>query len=258
MGFNLLRKHMKLEPLRWYYHCDRLGMLVWQDMPAGGTGGGAAAAPRLPGLRMRDDRYARFGRKREESRAQYYHELREMVNALINCPCVAMWVPFHEGWGQFDAAQVCVNILRMDTTRVIDHASGWYDQGIGFVRSLHVFGKPFRMREAPVSRAVLLSAFGGYTLRIDGHCRSARTVGRKRFDSANSYKFALLDLYRSQIRPACADGLSAAVYTQLSDVEDALNGLVTADRRVVKLSPKLMHGIVRVSGPADRTPPAEA
>ncbi len=248
MGFNMLRKHMKIEPLRWYYHCDRLGMLVWQDMPAGGTSRNPliVSLPLITGIQLRDNRYGLFGRRSAEGRTQFYRELHEMVAALFNCPCVAMWVPFNEGWGQFDSAKVCAGILSMDTSRVIDHASGWHDQGIGFVRSLHVYGRSFRMKDVPSSRAIVLSEFGGYTLRIDGHCRPGRAFGYRRFDSANSYKYALLDLYKHQILPAHSEGLSASVYTQLSDVEDELNGLVTYDRRVVKLSPKLMCGIVKI------------
>jgi hypothetical protein len=248
MGFNMLRKHMKIEPLRWYYHCDRLGMLVWQDMPAGGTSRNPliVSLPLFTGIQLRDNRYGLFGRRSAEGRTQFYRELHEMVAALFNCPCVAMWVPFNEGWGQFDSAKVCAGILSMDTSRVIDHASGWHDQGIGFVRSLHVYGRSFRMKDVPSSRAIVLSEFGGYTLRIDGHCRPGRAFGYRRFDSANSYKYALLDLYKHQILPAHSEGLSASVYTQLSDVEDELNGLVTYDRRVVKLSPKLMCGIVKI------------
>ncbi len=248
MGFNMLRKHMKIEPLRWYYHCDRLGMLVWQDMPAGGTSRNPliVSLPLFTGIQLRDNRYGLFGRRSAEGRTQFYRELHEMVAALFNCPCVAMWVPFNEVWGQFDSAKVCAGILSMDTSRFIDHASGWHDQGIGFVRSLHVYGRSFRMKDVPSSRAIVLSEFGGYTLRIDGHCRPGRAFGYRRFDSANSYKYALLDLYKHQILPAHSEGLSASVYTQLSDVEDELNGLVTYDRRVVKLSPKLMCGIVKI------------
>ena len=247
MGFNALRKHIKLEPLRWYYHCDRLGMLVWQDMPNGGTAYRAPAVtwPLVTGAHAKDDRYGFFGRKSEESRAQYLRELREMLNALVNCPCIAMWVPFNEGWGQFDAAAVSERILAFDATRTVDHASGWHDQGWGQLCSRHVYFKPYRFAPDELGRAVILSEFGGYTLRIEGHAFSKREFGYKRFDSANSYQFALRELYGDQIRPARAAGLSAAVYTQLSDVEDELNGLVTYDRRVVKVPPALMRGITR-------------
>lgn len=240
LGFNMIRKHCKIEPLRWYYHCDRLGMLVWQDMPSGGKASPlAAVSPRF--LPLRDHHYALFGRKSEESRSRYYAELREMINALINCPCIAMWVPFSEGRGQFDSALVSERIRAMDPTRMIDHASGWHDQGIGEVCSRHVYAKTYRFRPDRRGRAVILSEFGGYTLRIDAHASEAKEFGYRRFDTANSYFFALRELYHEQVLPAMEDGLAAAVYTQLSDVEDALDGFVTFDRRVVKVPPDLLR-----------------
>lgn len=248
MGFNLLRKHVKVEPLRWYYHCDRLGMLVWQDIP---NGGGkydnlVVSAPLLTGARLNDGSYDMFSRKDEDGRKQYLSELRETVNALYNCPCIAMWVPFNEGWGQFDAKKACEVIRRLDQSRTIDHASGWHDQRTGDIKSWHVYMKKFRYVPDRYSRAVILSEFGGYVHRVDSHCFSDKEFGYKKFDSANSYKFALGSLYTEQIRPAAEDGLSAAVYTQLSDVEDELNGLITYDRRVVKLPPAIMRGIVTI------------
>ena len=248
MGFNMLRKHMKIEPLRWYYHCDRLGMLVWQDMPCGGEKyrAGVVSAPLVTGIHLSDDRYAAFGRKDEEGRKQYYAELREMINTLYNCPCVAMWVPFNEGWGQFDSQQVCEYIRKMDASRTIDHASGWHDQKIGDICSRHVYFKKYKHRPDARGRAVVLSEFGGYNHRIDGHCRSSKNFGYKNYDSANSYKFALRDLYSQQIKPAYNDGLAAAVYTQLSDVEDELNGLITFDRRVVKVHSAILRGVVKI------------
>ena len=247
MGFNMLRKHIKLEPLRWYYHCDRLGMLVWQDMPNGGTRYSPAiiSTPLFTDIHLKDNKYALFGRKRPESRQQYYNELHEMLNTLFNCPCIAMWVPFNEGWGQFDAKKVCDRILEIDSTRTIDHASGWHDQNIGELKSEHVYFRPYRFAPDALGRAVVLSEFGGYTHRIDAHSYSRKNFGYKKFASANSYRFALHDLYRKQILPAWQEGLAAAVYTQLSDVEDELNGLMTYDRRCFKIPPDLVRTIVK-------------
>ncbi|MFR3906386.1 MAG: glycoside hydrolase family 2 protein [Christensenellales bacterium] len=131
MGFNMLRKHIKIEPLRWYYHCDRLGMLVWQDMV---NGGGkydplTVTAPLFTGINIKDDRYARFARQSEEGRKQFRRELDDMINHLFNCVSIVLWVPFNEGWGQFDAAETAEHIRTMDPGRLIDHASGWHDQG---------------------------------------------------------------------------------------------------------------------------------
>ena len=247
MGFNMLRKHVKLEPLRWYYHCDRLGMLVWQDMPNGGSRYRAAAisAPLVTDIHLRDDKYRFFARKRSDSRTQYYRELHEMLNALMNCPCIAVWVPFNEGWGQFDAKRVCDRILEADPTRIIDHASGWHDQKIGQLKSVHVYFHPYRFAPDALGRAVVLSEFGGYSHRVDGHSVPGKAFGYKRFDSNNSLRFAIQDLYRRQIAPAWSEGLAAAVYTQLSDVEGELNGLVTYDRRSCKVPPDLLRTIVK-------------
>lgn len=240
MGFNTLRKHIKIEPMRWYYHCDRLGMLVWQDMPNGGGNYSpfVISAPAFAAVRISDGpkHYKLFARESAEGRGQYAAELHEMVGQLINCPCIAMWVPFNEGWGQFDAAAAMEKIRALDTTRTVDHASGWHDQGVGAVKSLHVYFRPYRFKRDRKGRAVLLSEFGGYNLRVDGHCFNEKDFGYKRFASAKELLAAFTALYENEIIPAKQKGLSAAIYTQLSDVEDELNGLLTYDRAVEKMS----------------------
>ena len=239
MGFNMLRKHIKVEPLRWYYHCDRIGMLVWQDMPNGGGKYNLAtiSLPLLTGKHHSDGEkhYRRFARADARGRQAYYDELEEMVALLYNSPSVAMWVPFNEGWGQFDAAEAVRRIQAMDETRTIDHASGWHDQGIGAVQSLHVYFKPYKFAPDKLGRAVLLSEFGGYNRRIEGHCFNKKDFGYKRFESEETLLGAWRALYENEILPAKEQGLAAAVYTQLSDVEDELNGLLTYDRAVKKL-----------------------
>jgi len=237
MGFNMLRKHIKIEPLRWYYHCDQIGMLVWQDMV---NGGGAysfltVSVPLVTGIHVSDHHYRWFARENEEGRHQYDRELEETVLHLYNAVSIAMWVPFNEGWGQFDAGDAVQHILRLDTTRTIDHASGWHDQWIGDIRSLHVYFRPYRFHPDRLGRAVVLSEFGGYNFRLNGHCFSNKDVGYRRFETAEALLKAYRDLYRNQILPARNKGLSAAVYTQLTDVEDELNGLISYDRKVIKL-----------------------
>lgn len=240
-GYNTLRKHIKIEPMRFYYHCDRLGMLVWQDMPNGGElyKSTVVSLP-LFGIGEISDgeaNYARFGRANADGRTQYYAELKEMVLQLYNCPCIAMWVPFNEGWGQFDAAKACDVILSLDDTRTIDHASGWHDQGAGDVKSLHVYFKRFDFTPDKLTRPVVLSEFGGFNRRINGHCFNRRDFGYKRMKTNEALFEAFSALYEKEIAPAYAKGLSAAIYTQLSDVEDELNGLLTYDRTEEKLPP---------------------
>lgn len=248
MGFNMLRKHIKVEPLRWYYHCDRLGMLVWQDMPNGGGSYNAAvvSAPLVTGVHIKDGAYALFARGDKEARAEFRAELAEMVRHLYNCPCVSMWVIFNEGWGQFDAADMLELVRSIDKTRPIDHASGWHDQGVGQVKSEHVYFRRYSFKPDKKGRAVLLSEFGGYGHRVLGHCFGNKDFGYKKFEMPAQLEIAIEELYQGQIGPARLQGLSAAVYTQLADVEDELNGLLTYDRKVAKISPEVVRKLINV------------
>ncbi len=152
LGFTMLRKHLKVEPLRWYHHCDRLGMLVWQDFVNGG-GRCRTAAVTWPGrfpIRLDDTRRRSvLGRADAAGRALFREEMRRTVEHLRDVVSVAVWVPFNEGWGQFDAAAVAAEVTALDPTRVVDHASGWHDQGGGDLRSVHVYGRRFRVPRAP-------------------------------------------------------------------------------------------------------------
>ncbi len=248
MGFNMIRKHVKVEPLRWYYHCDRIGMLVWQDMPNGGRfyNPAVVAAPLVTGINLPDSAYWLFGRSDEEGRTAFRSELAAMVRHLINCPCIVMWVPFNEGWGQFDSKKLCQMIRNIDPSRLIDHASGWHDQKIGNVHSLHVYFKPYQFRPDKQGRAVLLSEFGGYSHKVAGHTFNDKYFGYKKFEIPAQLELAVDELYDEQIRPAVRQGLAAAVYTQITDVEDELNGLMTYDRRVCKIAPEVMRKIIDV------------
>lgn len=248
MGFNVLRKHIKVEPLRWYYHCDRLGMLVWQDMPCGGGRYDpvVVSAPLVTDIHLKDSAYLLFGRESKAGRGEFMTELRAMVQHLYNCPCIAMWVPFNEGWGQFDAARAVGVIHEIDTSRTVDHASGWHDQGIGETKSLHVYFRPYVFKPDRRGRAVMLTEFGGYNCLVPGHSFNDRDFGYKRLVNADKLRAALKELYSQQIAPAYEQGLAAAIYTQVSDVEDELNGLITYDRQVVKIPPETVRNIVKV------------
>ena len=237
LGYNMLRKHIKVEPMRWYYHCDRLGMLVWQDMI---NGGGdyrfwTISTPLVTGIHQKDDQYDKFARADAAGRTEYMRELEEMITQLVNVPSIVLWVPFNEGWGQFDAKAACQKILSLDNSRPIDHASGWHDQKIGQIQSLHVYFKPYKFKPDKLGRAVVLSEFGGYNLKLEGHTFNRVDFGYKKFVNEQALWNAYRELYEQQILPAIPKGLAATVYTQLTDVEDELNGILTYDRRVVKL-----------------------
>ncbi|MDK1360272.1 glycoside hydrolase family 2 [Arthrobacter sp. zg-Y1219] len=258
LGFTMLRKHIKIEPLRWYYHCDRLGMLVWQDLVNGGRSyrHAVVTAPAV-GMPHRDDGdYAAFGRADEQGRAEFRAELRGTVDLLRNCTSIAVWVPFNEGWGQFDANAATQLLRGLDPTRSIDHASGWHDQGGGDLKSIHVYFVPFRLRKGWLrdGRAVVLSEYGGYSLRVPGHTFNDKEFGYRRFKTRDALRKAYAKLHRKQIEPAVEEGLAATVYTQLTDVEDEVNGLLTYDRRVVKIDAGTVRGLnarlIRAAGAA--------
>ena len=242
LGFNMLRKHIKVEPLRWYYHCDRLGMLVWQDM----INGGDAYSPwsiyvfSNLGLKVKDDRYRFFSRTDAAARAHYYEELGQLTDLLYNTVSLAMWVPFNEGWGQFDALKAAEFIRRRDPTRTVDHASGWYDQGGGDIKSIHWYFRPYRHHQPKGERrAVCLTEYGGYNCAVPGHCWGDKAeFGYKKISDPAEFNQAFERLMTEQILPAKRQGLAAAVYTQVSDVESERNGLLTYDRRVCKAEPE--------------------
>ena len=246
MGFNCIRKHIKQEPLRWYYHCDRIGMLVWQDMVNGG-GPLKKITAQLPAVlsefSIKDSNYSLFSRQSAEGRAQYYKELGEMLDTLINCPSIAMWVPFNEGWGQFDAEKAVEFIRKRDMSRTIDHASGWHDQHIGELKSLHVYMRPYKLHKDKLGRAIMLTEFGGYQLRVDGHCFNEKTYGYHGCTSRENLAADLKTLFERDIIAQKPLGLCASIYTQVSDVEDEVNGLVTYDREVIKVPAELLRGL---------------
>ena len=247
LGFTMLRKHIKIEPLRWYYHCDRLGILVWQDLVNGGTTyrHSVVTAPAVAGTHRRDDAYLAFGRDDEAGREEFLAEMRETVELLRNTVSLAVWVPFNEAWGQFDANAVTAELRGLDPTRSIDHASGWHDQGGGDLKSVHVYFLPFRLRKSWLrgERAVVLSEYGGYSLRIPGHTFNAKEFGYRSYKTRQALQRAYRRLHTRQIEPAVARGLTATVYTQLTDVEDEVNGLLTYDRAVLKIDAGVLREV---------------
>ncbi len=243
LGFNLLRKHAKIEPQRWYYYCDKLGIIVWQDIVNGGAPYHLWYVTYLtnifqPILRHTPDGKPLWGllsRKTEASREEYYRELEATVEALRCHPCVGCWVPFNEGWGQFDAAAATGKLLALDPSRLVDEASGWFDQKGGDVDSRHNYFYPLRVK--PGVRTVALSEYGGIAWPMPGHEPTNKTYGygvaKDRRDLTGKYR----KLQMETVLPQLKNGLSALVYTQLTDVEDEVNGLFTYDRAELKPDP---------------------
>ena len=246
LGFNMLRKHIKVEPARWYYHCDRLGMLVWQDMPSGGSKQNKFTTLYLPFIgvnKIDDSKYGKFSRKDEAGREMFKRELTEMIDQLYNCVSLATWVIFNEGWGQFDANKMTDYVRSLDDTRVIDQASGWHDQGGGDVKSLHVYFKKVVLPRDK-DRAVCLTEFGGYSYKDAEHSFNlSGTYSYKKFEDLQKFNDGVAKLYKNDVIAQIKKGLCAAVYTQVSDVEDEVNGLLTYDRKVLKIDANMMREI---------------
>ena len=266
LGFNLLRKHAKIEPQRWYYHCDRLGLIVWQDIVNGGSAYNLWFVTYLtnalqPLLRRFPDgkaAYSLLSRAKPASREEYARELADTVQALRCHPCIACWVPFNEGWGQFDAGKAVQALRALDGTRLVDEASGWFDQGGGDVHSLHNYFYPLRIR--PQKRTVALSEYGGIAWPMPGHEPPRKTYGYGTAKDRQELTARYKKLQLKTVLPQLEKGLSALVYTQLTDVEDEVNGLFTYDRAAVKPDANAVRSVnaalaaefARVTNPAKK------
>lgn len=249
LGFNMLRKHIKVESARWYYHCDRLGMIVCQDMVNGGSKYRMPVINYLPTLfpgfsaRLKDSHYFLFARKDADARLQWENECLETIEHLKFFPSVAIWTPFNEGWGQFDAVRITGLIKKADPSRPVDSASGWFDQKCGDFISVHNYFRPLSVSVKKwEDRAFFLSEYGGFACHIKNHSSVERVFGYKRFDSLSDFGKAYRKLMEKSLLPLKKQGLCGAVYTQLSDVEEEVNGLLTYDRKVNKLLPSKNRG----------------
>ncbi len=247
LGFNMLRKHIKIEPMRWYYHCDRLGMLVWQDMISGGKYIGDFYAGFLPNIginKIKDDKYETFSRGEKKWRDDYKRELGEMLEQLYNCVSIYCWVPFNEAWGQFDALKICKYVKSVDSSRVVDHASGWYDQGGGDIKSMHKYILPIRLPKLDNKRAFVITEFGGYSRKVTDHIwNEKKAFGYLMFKNKEKLSQAYKNLHEKQVIPLIDKGLSGTVYTQVSDVENEVNGIFTYDRAHIKIDEEVIKNI---------------
>jgi len=222
LGFNMARKHVKVEPARWYYWCDKLGLLVWQDMPSGDKYIG------------RDDPdIIRSG----ESDQQFRFELQQLVEGLFNHPSIVMWVPFNEGWGQYSTSDIVDFVKELDPTRLVNPSSGWSDRRVGDIQDIHAYPGP-AIPDLEEERAIVLGEFGGLGLPVEDHTwQDKDNWGYRSYETNDDLLAAYTDLI-SELMPMMRNGLSAAVYTQTSDVEVEVNGLMTYDRKVIKMDPE--------------------
>jgi hypothetical protein len=219
MGFNMLRKHIKVENRIFYYWCDKLGILVWQDMPSGDE----SISGNLPDIK-----------KSKEATIQFELELKRMIETKYNHPSIIMWVPFNEGWGQFETGRITGLIADYDPTRLVNSSSGWTDRGTGNINDIHHYPDP-AVQPAEENRAIVLGEFGGLGLPLQGHTWEQKNWGYRNMDDT----LQLLSRYESYFdmvhRFIKENGLSATIYTQTTDVETETNGLMTYDRKINKM-----------------------
>ena len=239
LGFNTLRKHIKIEPEQFYYDCDRLGMLVFQDMVNNGEYRYIRDTV-LPTLHFQTRRDARLNPD-PETRRHFLEAMEETVGLLQNHPCICLWTIFNEGWGQFCADEAYRRLKALDAKRWIDTTSGWFRQTESDVDSLHIYFDPLHLGKE--RRPQLLSEFGGYVWKLPEHSfNTEKTYGYRKFETREDFVQGLRGLYET-LAALAAEGLCGAVYTQLSDVEDETNGFFTFDRAALKLRPEELRDL---------------
>ena len=243
LGFNTLRKHIKVEPEEFYYQCDKLGMVVFQDMVNNGdysyirdTVLPTVGLQKLPDKQMHQD---------PSVRKRFLEGMKATVKQLKNHPCILYWTIFNEGWGQFDSDTAYEQLRALDSSRIIDTTSGWFRRTKSDVESLHIYFN-FWHRLKKADKPLVLSEFGGYTYGVEGHLfNPEQAYGYKTCTDLEGFQAQLGALYRTRILPAIPKGLCAAIYTQVSDVEDEINGLLTYDRRVCKADEAAMLDLAK-------------
>ena len=242
LGFNTLRKHIKVEPEEFYYQCDKLGMVVFQDMVNNGRYSFIrdTALPTIGVQTLNDKNLHRDPVTREA----FLRGMEATVKQLRNHPCILYWTIFNEAWGQFDSDHVYHHLKKLDDTRWIDSTSGWFRRKETDVDSYHVYFKPVKLKAG--DKPLVLSEFGGYSYKPEGHVfNTEQTFGYKKFADEDKFAAAVEKLYYDEIVPAAKNGLCAAIYTQVSDVEDETNGLLSYDRKVEKLDAEMMIPVAK-------------
>jgi hypothetical protein len=219
LGFNMMRKHVKVEPARFYYLCDKMGLLVWQDMPS------------CSGFIRHDD--PDLDRAPEDA-AQFETELSAMIHSRINHPCIVVWVPFNEGWGQYATGKIVEMIKAIDPSRLVNAASGWTDRGVGDLKDIHAYPGP-AAPEPEASRVSVLGEFGGLGLAVKDHSWTTENWGYQELSDREKLLSRYEELIKELTKLKYTPGLAAAVYTQTTDVETESNGLMTYDREMIKM-----------------------
>ena len=236
LGFNMLRKHIKIEPMIFYYLCDKYGIAVFQDMVNNGKYKFLrdTALPTVSinyGQKLNDKNFARD----KESRRIFENTMRKTADLLYNSPSVVYYTIFNEGWGQFDADNMYDKLKTCDTTRIVDSTSGWFRRKKSDVDSRHIYFRPLKPTHLD-TKPLVISEFGGYAHSVKDHVFSEKIYGYRTFDSREEFENAICKLYKTEVRELVNNGASAFVYTQVSDVEDEINGFVTYDRQIVKVN----------------------
>ena len=241
LGFNTLRKHIKVEPEAFYYQCDKLGMVVFQDM-VNNSDYNFLRDTALATLRIQKCRDQNM-HKDPKSRERFLQTMAQIVSQLGNHPCILYWTIFNEGWGQFDSDNVYQILRALDDTRIIDTTSGWFRCENSDVNSLHIYFGPWNQIR-PGKKPVILSEFGGYTYPVEGHLFNPNhAYGYKACKSREDFQTQILALYQNKVLPAIKKGLCGGICTQLSDVEDEINGFLTYDRKVCKADEQAMTAL---------------
>ena len=241
-GFNFLRKHIKVEPLRFYYLCQKKGLLVGQDLVNGGRPYSFFYIALRPFLNFDVDdlSHKHLGREDQAGREFFEKTMEPTVEYLFPASSIVFWTLFNEGWGQFDSDRLSSKLKSLDPTRLVDATSGWYDKGSGDFSSHHVYFRKVRLHNDG-KRILSLSEFGGYSLACKGHLYAKKKFGYRLFKDPESLFEGLRKLYKNEIEPlVLKEGLSVLVLTQLSDVEEEINGLLSYDRKVCKINPALL------------------
>ena len=242
LGFNTLRKHIKIEPEVFYYACDRLGMIIFQDMVNNG-GYHYILETVLPTLHFqkRNDRHMT---RDPETRKNFLAAMEETARLLNNHPCICLWTIFNEGWGQFCADEAYSRLKAIDPERFVDSTSGWFHQKKSDVDSLHIYFEDLHLGKKPLPQ--LLSEYGGYVYKIPEHSFNIeKTYGYRKYETREEFVAALRETYQNALLPLAAKGLCGAVYTQVSDVEDETNGLLTYDRAELKIRPEELRDLAQ-------------